>query len=94
MWFVQLKSKIYSITGWSESLYNLGINARWQGGRGGKFFFVLILITNDEALTSLIRNTQGGKIDWSLIELYVEKLSKGASDNIAHYIIGDTKPKK
>lgn len=76
-----LKKKIYTITGWSKSLYVLGINVRWQASRGGNVCFVLIPVTDDESLRSAIRNTQGGKIDWSLVELYIEKISKSVSDS-------------
>ena len=35
--FLDLKQKIYSVTKWSESLYDLEINARFQVGWGGRF---------------------------------------------------------
>ena len=78
---VELKSRIYSITGWSERDYDIGITARWQAGRGGRLSFLLMSITDDDSLTSIIRNTQAGKIDWSVVELYLEKLSRNAGSS-------------
>jgi hypothetical protein len=45
-------------------------------------FFVLIPITDDDFLRSLIQNAKGGKIEWSLTDLYVEKLSKGTRASV------------
>jgi hypothetical protein len=36
----------------------------------------------NNSLRSLIQNTQGGKIEWSSIELYIKKLSKGAGASV------------
>jgi hypothetical protein len=46
--FGDFKTNIYSLTGWSESIYDLGINARWQAGQGGRMYFVLISIIDDD----------------------------------------------
>lgn len=61
--FGELNRRINLITGWLEVIYDFGINAQWQVGRGENICFVLIPISNDEFLRSVISNTQGGKID-------------------------------
>jgi Plant mobile domain len=78
--FDQLKSKIFSATGWPEEITKVDISARWQAARGGSTHFMLIPIVDNCSLKSVITNTLEGKIEWSVVELYLESSSK-KSDN-------------
>ncbi|KAJ3689634.1 hypothetical protein LUZ61_018798 [Rhynchospora tenuis] len=89
--FEQLKSKIFSTMGWSEEMTNVEISARWQAARGGNSHFMLIPIVDNPSLKSVVTNTLEGKIEWSVIELYLESSQKkfggaGCSANAAEIV--------
>lgn len=68
--FHELKRKFYSVIKWSEIMYDLEINIRWQADQGDNVYFVIVSIIDDELLKSVIRNIQTIKIDWSLIVVH------------------------
>lgn len=79
MTFDELKQLIFRKIGIDGEKNNLSINARWNAGTAGSYWFVLMPITEESIWRMLVDNTISGYTKWNMVELFVDSISKGAS---------------
>jgi MULE transposase domain/SWIM zinc finger len=58
---------------------NLSINARWNAGTAGSYWFVLMPVTEENIWRMLVDNTISGYTKWNMVELFVDAIPKGTN---------------